>query len=53
MLHRLIDAVLHTNLTSDFDRYVAGLNRGTAGVPTLDEAKRDYRDFRGHAPFLG
>ena len=53
MLHRLIDAVLHTNQSSDLDRYVAGLQRRVAGGPTLEEAKKDYRGFRQYAPFLG
>lgn len=44
MLHRLVDMALGIGITSGFKGYLAAVQRGgKAGVPTVDEARKDYQ----------
>ena len=44
MLNKLIDGLLRVSTNSGFEAYCTGLHRdGLSGVPTVDEARREYR----------
>lgn len=56
MLHKFIDSIRHINRhTSGFDAYLANIQRsGLSDVPTLSEAKKDYRNAISHTnPYIG
>jgi len=55
MLHKFIDSIRHINRhTSGFDAYLANIQRsGLSDVPTLSEAKKDYRNAISHTnPYI-
>ncbi len=46
MLHRFIDTIRSMHGASTFDTYLNNLQRsGGAGVPRVDEARKDFRSF--------
>lgn len=45
MLHRLIEAMRESTAASGFEGYLRSLSaRRVSGGPTVNEARRDYRD---------
>lgn len=46
MLHKFINTIRHLNDPSGFGLYLNNIQRrGQSGVPTLDEARKDYSAF--------
>ena len=46
MLHRLVDTIRHASHASSFQTYLGNLQRSrVSGLPTVDEAKKDYLDI--------
>jgi hypothetical protein len=46
MLHKFLNSIRHVGESSNFGSYYDKLARdGLAGIPTADEAKKDYREF--------
>ena len=44
MLHRFFDAIRNMGSASEFETYCMSLQgSGLSGVPTVDEAREDYR----------
>ncbi|MCH7786842.1 MAG: hypothetical protein IIB15_03150 [Chloroflexi bacterium] len=44
MLHKFINTLRHLNDPSGFELYLNNIQRGgRSGVPSLEEAKRDYK----------
>lgn len=46
MLHKFVDSLRHLHYASGFELYLSNLQRsGQAGIPTVDEARKDYQYF--------
>ena len=45
MLHRLVDTIRHAGHLTGFEVYLGNLQRGRAFVPSVEEARRDFRDM--------
>jgi hypothetical protein len=44
MLHKFVDAIRHLHYVNGFELYLSSLQRsGQSGIPTMDEARRDYQ----------